>query len=139
MTHNGAAGRIVLIGSGEIGPSMAPTHRALVASLPPRDTAPSLVALDGSYDFQTNRAEMGEKIAVFFRSKVGVATTVVGLPETERPGADLAPPHSPQRSPHLMRRACSSSGPVRRRAPSSAGLEHRSLIVLLRASVQAQR
>ena len=70
---------------------MAPTHRALVASLPPRDAAPSLVALDGSYDFQTNRAEMGEKIAVFFRSKVGVATTVVGLPETERPGADLAP------------------------------------------------
>ena len=80
-----------MIGSGEIGPSMAPTHRALVASLPPRDAAPSLVALDGSYDFQTNRAEMGEKIAVFFRSKVGVATTVVGLPETERPGADLAP------------------------------------------------
>jgi cyanophycinase-like exopeptidase len=68
---------------------MAPTHRALVASLPPRSAAPSLVALDGSYDFQTNRAEMGEKIAVFFRSKVGVATTVVGLPETERPGADL--------------------------------------------------
>jgi hypothetical protein len=34
---------------------------------------------------------MGEKIAVYFRSKVGVATTVVGLPETERPGADLAP------------------------------------------------
>ena len=80
-----------MIGSGEIGPSMAPIHRALVASLPPRDAAPSLVALDGSYDFQTNRAEMGEKIAVFFRSKVGVATTVVGLPETERPGADLAP------------------------------------------------
>jgi len=66
-------------------------HRALVASLPARSTPPSLVALDGSYDFQTNRAEMGEKIAVYFRSKVGVATTVVGLPETERPGADLAP------------------------------------------------
>jgi cyanophycinase-like exopeptidase len=91
MRSDGATGRIVLIGSGEIGPSMAPIHRALVASLPPRDAAPSLVALDGSYDFQTNRAEMGEKIAVFFRSKVGVATTVVGLPETERPGADLAP------------------------------------------------
>jgi cyanophycinase-like exopeptidase len=89
MKSDGATGRIVLIGSGEIGPSMAPTHRALVASLPPRDAAPSLVALDGSYDFQTNRAEMGEKIAVFFRSKVGVATTVVGLPETERSGADL--------------------------------------------------
>ncbi len=66
-------------------------HRALVASLPARSTPPSLVALDGSYDFQTNRAEMGEKIAVFFRSKVGIPTTVVGLPETERPGADLAP------------------------------------------------
>ena len=91
MRSDGATGRIVLIGSGEIGPSMAPTHRALVASLPSRDAAPSLVALDGSYDFQTNRAEMGEKIAVFFRSKIGVATTVVGLPETERPGADLAP------------------------------------------------
>jgi hypothetical protein len=89
MRSDGATGRIVLIGSGEIGPSMAPMHRALVASLPSRDAAPSLVALDGSYDFQTNRAEMGEKIAVFFRSKVGVATTVVGLPETERPGADL--------------------------------------------------
>ena len=70
---------------------MAPMHRALAASLPPRSAAPSLVALDGSYDFQTNRAEMGEKIAVFFRTKVGVATTVVGLPETERAGADLAP------------------------------------------------
>lgn len=91
MSERSARGRIVLIGSGEIGPSMAPMHRALVASLPARSTPPSLVALDGSYDFQTNRAEMGEKIAVFFRSKVGVATTVVGLPETERPGADLAP------------------------------------------------
>ena len=50
---------------------MAPMHRALVASLPPRSAAPSLVALDGSYDFQTNRAEMGEKIAEFFRTKVG--------------------------------------------------------------------
>ena len=70
---------------------MAPLHRSLVASLPKRSTPSSLVALDGSYDFQTNRAEMGEKIAVFFRSKVGVPTTVVGLPETERPGADLAP------------------------------------------------
>jgi cyanophycinase-like exopeptidase len=91
MSERNARGRIVLIGSGEIGPSMAPMHRALAASLPARSTPPSLVALDGSYDFQTNRAEMGEKIAVFFRSKVGVATTVVGLPETERPGADLAP------------------------------------------------
>ena len=85
------AGRIVLIGSGEIGPSMAPMHRALVASLPVRSTPASLVALDGSYDFQTNRAEMGEKIAVYFRSKVGIPTTVVGLPETERDGADLPP------------------------------------------------
>ena len=80
------AGRIVLIGSGEIGPSMAPLHRALVASLPARRTPASLVALDGSYDFQTNRAEMGEKIAVYFRSKVGIPTTVVGLPETEQIG-----------------------------------------------------
>ncbi|MFZ9278477.1 MAG: hypothetical protein ACO25J_05155 [Candidatus Limnocylindrus sp.] len=84
-------GRLVLIGSGEIGPSMAPLHRSLVASLPKRSTPSSLVALDGSYDFQTNRAEMGEKIAVFFRSKVGIPTTVIGLPETDRAGADLAP------------------------------------------------
>ncbi len=91
MNRSDATGRIVLIGSGEIGPSMAPMHRSLAATLPPRSVLPSLVALDGSYDFQTNRAEMSEKIAVFFRSKVGVATTVVGLPETERPGADLAP------------------------------------------------
>ena len=65
MSERVAQGRIVLIGSGEIGPSMAPMHRALVASLPARSTPPSLVALDGSYDFQTNRAEMGEKIAEF--------------------------------------------------------------------------
>lgn len=70
---------------------MAPLHRSLVASLPKRSTPSSLVALDGSYDFQTNRAEMGEKIAVFFRSKVGIPTTVIGLPETDRAGADLAP------------------------------------------------
>ncbi len=88
---SGTPGRLVLIGSGEIGPSMAPLHRSLVASLPARGTPPSLVALDGSYDFQTNRAEMGEKIAVYFRSKVGIPTTVIGLPETERAGADLAP------------------------------------------------
>lgn len=81
----------MLIGSGEIGPSMAPLHRNLVATLPKRSTPSSLVALDGSYDFQTNRAEMGEKIAVFFRSKVGIPTTVIGLPETDRAGADLAP------------------------------------------------
>ena len=70
---------------------MAPLHRSIVASLPKRTTPSSLVALDGSYDFQTNRAEMGEKIAVFFRSKVGIPTTVIGLPETDRAGADLAP------------------------------------------------
>jgi cyanophycinase-like exopeptidase len=91
MTAETAPGRIVLIGSGEIGPSMAPLYRSLVASLPKRSTPSSLVALDGSYDFQTNRAEMGEKIAVFFRSKVGIPTTVIGLPETDRAGADLAP------------------------------------------------
>ena len=67
---------------------MAPLHRSIVASLPKRSTPSSLVALDGSYDFQTNRAEMGEKIAVFFRSKVGIPTTVIGLPETDRAGAD---------------------------------------------------
>lgn len=70
---------------------MAPLHRSLVASLPKRSIPSSLVALDGSYDFQTNRAEMGEKIAVFFRSKVGIPTTVIGLPEIDRAGADLAP------------------------------------------------
>ena len=91
MTAETAPGRIVLIGSGEIGPSMAPLHRSIVTSLPKRSTPSSLVALDGSYDFQTNRAEMGEKIAVFFRSKVGIPTTVIGLPETDRAGADLAP------------------------------------------------
>jgi hypothetical protein len=91
MTAGTAPGRIVLIGSGEIGPSMAPLHRSIVASLPKRSIPSSLVALDGSYDFQTNRAEMGEKIAVFFRSKVGIPTTVIGLPETDRAGADLAP------------------------------------------------
>jgi cyanophycinase-like exopeptidase len=91
MTAETTIGRIVLIGSGEIGPSMAPLHRSIVASLPKRSTPSSLVALDGSYDFQTNRAEMGEKIAVFFRSKVGIPTTVIGLPETDRAGADLAP------------------------------------------------
>lgn len=91
MTAETTPGRIVLIGSGEIGPSMAPLHRSLVASLPKRTTPSTLVALDGSYDFQTNRAEMGEKIAVFFRSKVGIPTTVIGLPETDRAGADLAP------------------------------------------------
>lgn len=91
MSGTTSGGRIVLIGSGEIGPSMAPLHRGLVASIPERRTPSTLVALDGSYDFQTNRAEMGEKIAVFFRSKVGIPTTVIGLPETDRAGADLAP------------------------------------------------
>ncbi|MEY4388721.1 MAG: hypothetical protein RLZZ432_440 [Chloroflexota bacterium] len=86
-----APGRLVLIGSGEIGPSMAPLHRSLVSSLPKRSAPSSLVALDGSYDFQTNRAEMGERIATFFRSKVGIPTTVIGLPEIDRAGADLAP------------------------------------------------
>ena len=70
---------------------MAPLHRAIVAALPKGNFPASLVALDGSYDFQENRAEMGEKIAVFFRSKVGIPTSVVGLPEPERDGADLPP------------------------------------------------
>jgi len=118
MSERVAQGRIVLIGSGEIGPSMAPMHRALVASLPARSTPPSLVALDGSYDFQTNRAEMGEKIAVFFRSKVGVPTTVVGLPETER---------------------FSSSDQDRHHAPSSDGRGRRSWIVSCHAFTRVRR
>ena len=82
MRHNravnilSASGRIVLIGSGEIGPSMAPLHRSLVASLPERGTPSTLVALDGSYDFQTNRAEMGEKI--FLAPGLGQAPAVGG-------------------------------------------------------------
>jgi len=68
MTAETAPGRIVLIGSGEIGPSIAPLHRSLVASLPKRSTPSSLVALGWSYGFHTNRAVMGEKIAVYFRS-----------------------------------------------------------------------
>lgn len=139
MSERVAQGRIVLIGSGEIGPSMAPMHRALVASLPARSTPPSLVALDGSYDFQTNRAEMGEKIAVFFRSKVGIPTTVVGLPETERPGADLAPTAFSATLAALDAANILFLDQDRHHAPSSAGRGRRSWIVSCHAFTRVPR
>lgn len=70
-----SAGLVVVIGSGETGPSMVATHRSILD----RTGADRVTLLDSSYGFQTNAAELTEKISEFFASSLGVDVEVASL------------------------------------------------------------
>ncbi|MDP3984748.1 MAG: hypothetical protein Q8Q52_07090 [Acidimicrobiia bacterium] len=60
-------GRVMIIGSGELGPSMVPVFRSLNAEVDPS----RVVVLDGSYRFQANGDELSEKIVDHLARSVG--------------------------------------------------------------------
>lgn len=77
MTIDSALPRIIAImGSGELAPTMVPTHRALVAKLP---RPPRVVLLDTPYGFQENCSELSSKAVEYFDKSINVELHVAGL------------------------------------------------------------
>lgn len=70
-----SAGLVVVMGSGETGPSMVATHRSILD----RTGADRVTLLDSSYGFQSNAAELTQKITEFFASSLGVEVEVASL------------------------------------------------------------
>jgi cyanophycinase-like exopeptidase len=68
-----SAGRLILMGSGEIAPTMVATHRAGMAG------QPSVVVLDTPFGFQENADELTERIAAYFRTSLVADITVASL------------------------------------------------------------
>lgn len=78
------SGRIVLMGSGEIAPTMVATHRDALE----RTGAEEVVLLDTPYGFQENADELTAKIADFFETSLQMSTHVASLRSVrERPSA----------------------------------------------------
>ena len=68
-----STGRLILMGSGEIAPTMVATHRAGMAGLA------SVVVLDTPFGFQENADELTERIAAYFRTSLTADVTVASL------------------------------------------------------------
>ncbi|HWG72515.1 MAG TPA: hypothetical protein VG184_00520 [Acidimicrobiales bacterium] len=76
---------LVLMGSGETAPTMVKPHRATFERLG-AGPVPAVV-LDTPYGFQENAADISAKAVEYFRSSVGRAVEVAGLPRTDGPDA----------------------------------------------------
>ncbi|CAN5292371.1 hypothetical protein BH18ACT5_BH18ACT5_01200 [soil metagenome] len=74
-------GLVVIIGSGELGPSMKSTYRHLLEHV----NATEITILDSTYGFQENADHLTERIEQHFRDAFSVDTKVASL---RRPDAD---------------------------------------------------
>jgi cyanophycinase-like exopeptidase len=72
-------GRLVLMGSGEIAPTMVATHRAAIAAA----GAGAVTLLDSPYGFQENADELTERIVAFFRTSLAAVVEVARLRSVE--------------------------------------------------------
>jgi cyanophycinase-like exopeptidase len=70
-----SAGRLVLMGSGEIAPTMVATHRNGMT----RAGVDEVVVLDTPFGFQENADELTERIADYFRISLSAAVSVASL------------------------------------------------------------
>lgn len=77
-----SAGRLILMGSGEISPTMVATHRGGINAA----GATSVVILDSPFGFQENADELTERIAGFFQTSLSIDTRVATL---RRPGLPM--------------------------------------------------
>jgi hypothetical protein len=68
-----SAGRLILMGSGEIAPTMVATHRAGMAG------HAAVVVMDTPFGFQENADELTDRIAAYFRTSLGAEVTVASL------------------------------------------------------------
>ena len=74
-------GRIVVIGSGELGDSMRSTHRRAIEE----SGVKSVTIIDTPYGFQENADQLTERIATHFRKAFGLKPIIASL---RRPGDD---------------------------------------------------
>jgi cyanophycinase-like exopeptidase len=79
------AGRLILMGSGEISPTMVSTHRRGLEAA----QASSVTFLDSPFGFQENADELTEKIAEFFRTSLSVDTKVATLRRRGLPALEI--------------------------------------------------
>lgn len=79
------SGRLVLMGSGELAPTMVSTHRdALVAS-----EAEEVVVLDTPFGFQENADDLTSKIVEHFETSLNITARVVSLRSTHEGPASI--------------------------------------------------
>ncbi|MDH4116373.1 MAG: hypothetical protein OEX04_01705 [Acidimicrobiia bacterium] len=69
------SGRLVLMGSGEIAPTMVATHRSGMAAA----ATQRVVILDSPFGFQENAGELTEKITAYFRTSLRADVEVASL------------------------------------------------------------
>ncbi len=79
------AGRLILMGSGEISPTMVATHRR---GLGAADTS-KVVVLDTPFGFQENADELTERIASFFVKSLNAEVEVASLRTPGLPALDV--------------------------------------------------
>ena len=89
------AGRLVLMGSGELAPTMVSTHRRTLEAV----DAPEVVLLDTPFGFQENVDVLTEKIVEFFDESLLKPTAVASL----RSGGE--PVSAVERTLAMVRRA----------------------------------
>lgn len=81
-----AAGRLVLMGSGETAPTMVATHRRALEAA----GADRVVILDGPFGFQENASLLVARLAEFFRTSLGVDVETPPLRRPDAPEIDKA-------------------------------------------------
>jgi peptidase E len=83
-TNTASQGRLILLGSGETGPTMVTYHQQTLA------TSKSPSFLDSSFGFQANADDLSEKIASYFRESVGRDLTPIRLRSVDASALEVA-------------------------------------------------
>ncbi|MDX1449656.1 MAG: hypothetical protein R3246_11415, partial [Acidimicrobiia bacterium] len=68
-------GRLVVMGSGEMAPSLASTHRAALTAA----GTDEVVVLDSPFGFQENADELSERLRTYFTRSIGAKAEVASL------------------------------------------------------------
>jgi hypothetical protein len=90
---------LMIAGSGETSPRMAPVHRAVVRRLEAALGRPARgVSLDTTYGFQENADHITERTLRYFRDRVGIAMEPVHLRRSGNAAADAAATDAVRRS-----------------------------------------
>lgn len=73
------AGRVIIMGSGELAPALVGTHRAGIETA----AADRVVILDTPFGFQENAPQLTERLVDFFKTSLNIAADVVTLRSRE--------------------------------------------------------
>jgi cyanophycinase-like exopeptidase len=78
-------GRLVIMGSGEVAPTMVGTHRAAIEAT----GAAEVVILDTTFGFQENAAQLTARLVEFFETSLRTPAHVASLPSLETDPVDV--------------------------------------------------